>query len=465
MTNKNLRSLPAVHAILKTTTIQKLILSHGQENVVSEIRVYLDELRNMLGKVNHSNLETSPEAIGLAVGNRLVTNFKPKLRKVINATGIVLHTNLGRSPMAEEAAKAAYLAASGYINLEVDIETGKRSSRQDSVREWICKLLKCESATVVNNCAAATIIVLKSVAENREVIISRGQLIEIGGSFRLPEIMKVSNAIMKEVGSTNITRIKDYESAIGTNTGALIRVHTSNYKINGFTESASIEELIALGKKYNLPVIDDAGSGAVIPLNCNGFNEEPNPITSISLGADLTLFSGDKLLGGPQAGIIAGKKEWIKKIESDPLMRAFRLDKMNLAALEQTLLLHLNSSSASQKIPTLKMLSVSMDELHEKALQLETKLKQIGFCDKIQAKISEGFAGGGTLPDQQMPTWVVDFSSPFIDTQSLSNKLRTSEPSLFTRIKDDKIVLDLRTLKNDEIDITVQVILGALKTN
>ena len=276
--------------------------------------------------------------------------------------------------------------------------------------------------------------------------------------------MKVSNAVMKEVGSTNITRIKDYEAAIGANTGALLRVHTSNYKINGFTESVTIEELIALGKKHNIPVIDDAGSGAVVPLNCKGFGEEPNPVTSMALGADLTLFSGDKLLGGPQAGIIAGKKEWINKIESDPLMRAFRLDKMNLAALEQTLLLHLNSSTVSQKIPTLKMLSISMDELHEKALQLESKLKQIGCCDKIQAKISEGFAGGGTLPDQQMPTWVVDFSSPHLDTQALSHKLRTSQPSLFTRIKDDKIVLDLRTLNNDEIDTAVQVILNAIKT-
>jgi len=463
MTNKNFRNLPAVHVVLKTTAIQELMCSLGQENVVSEIRLYLDELRTLLSKDNNQILEITPESIGQVVRDRLATNFKPKLRKVINATGIVLHTNLGRSPMAEEAAKAAYMAASGYINLEVDIETGKRSSRQDCVREWICKLLKCESATVVNNCAAATIIVLKSVAENKEVIISRGQLIEIGGSYRLPEIMKVSNAIMREVGSTNITRIKDYEAAIGPNTGALIRVHTSNYKINGFTESVTIEELIALGKQHNIPVIDDAGSGAVIPLNCKGFDEEPNPVTSIALGADLTLFSGDKLLGGPQAGIIAGKKEWIKKIESDPLMRAFRLDKMNLAALEQTLLLHLNSSAVSQKIPTLKMLSVSMNELHEKALQLETKLKQIGLCDNIQAKISEGFAGGGTLPDQQMPTWVVDFSSPDINSQALSHQLRTAEPSLFTRIKDDKIVLDLRTLRDDEIDITVQLILSSLK--
>lgn len=463
MTNKNFRNLPAVHVVLKTTAIQELILSLGQENVVSEIRLYLDELRTLLSKDFNQSLETSPESIGQAVCFRLAAHFKPKLRKVINATGIVLHTNLGRSPMAEEAANAAYMAAAGYINLEVDIETGKRSSRQDCVREWICKLLKCESATVVNNCAAATIIVLKSIAENKEVVISRGQLIEIGGSFRLPEIMKVSNAIMREVGSTNITRIKDYESAIGPNTGALIRVHTSNYKINGFTESVSIEELIGLGKKYNIPVIDDAGSGAVIPLNCKGFDEEPNPITSISMGADLTLFSGDKLLGGPQAGIIAGKKEWIAKIESDPLMRAFRLDKMNLAALEQTLLLHLNSNTVSQKIPTLKMLSISMDELHQKAIHLEAKLKEIGLCDNIQAKISEGFAGGGTLPDQQMPTWVVEFSSPHVDTQSLSYQLRTSEPSLFTRIKENKIILDLRTLKIEEIDITVQVILNALK--
>lgn len=463
MTNKNFRSLPAVHVIQKTTGIQKIIPVFGQENIVAEIRKHLDELRKLISDDTSNCVDISPEGISIAICNRLAINFKPKLRKVINATGIVLHTNLGRSPMAEEAANAAYMAAGGYINLEVDIETGKRSSRQDAVREWICRLLKCESATVVNNCAAATIIVLKTIAESKEVIISRGQLIEIGGSFRLPEIMNVSNAIMREVGSTNITRIKDYESAVGPNTGALIRVHTSNYKINGFTESVTIQELIELGKKHGIPVIDDAGSGAIRPLNCKGFEEEPNPVESIALGADITLFSGDKLLGGPQAGIIAGKKDWIKKIESNPLMRAFRLDKMNLAALEQTLLLHLNPSTVSQRIPTLQMLSLSMDKLHEKAIDLQSKLKQNTQCQNIEAKISEGFAGGGTLPDQQMPTWVVEFSSPRIDTQSLSHKLRVSEPSLFTRVKDDKIVLDLRTLKDDEINIAVQIIFDAIE--
>jgi len=450
--------LPAVHLILNIKKIQDLIGVFGQENVVAEIRTYLVELRKHLASNDSKHLEKDAESIAFDIGERMTKSFKPKLRKVINATGIVLHTNLGRSPMAEEAAKAAYLAASGYINLEVDLETGKRSSRQDAVREWICKLLKCESATVVNNCAAATIIVLKAVAENKEVIISRGQLIEIGGSFRLPEIMKISNSIMREVGSTNITRVKDYETAIGTNTGAIIRVHTSNYKINGFTDSVSIEELIALGKKHNIPVIDDAGSGAVIPLNCQGYDEEPNPILSIALGADLTLFSGDKLLGGPQAGIIAGKKEWISKIESDPLMRAFRLDKMNLAALEQTLLLHLNPSNACQKIPTLQMLSASMEELQKKAKQLETQLHQVNGCERVQAKTGEGFAGGGTLPDQSMPTWVVEFSSNKINSQTLSQGLRVSTPSIFTRIKDEKIIFDLRTLNYDEINIITQII-------
>src|SRR5262249_48260470 len=253
------------------------------------------------------------------------------------ATGIVLHTNLGRAPIAEAAARAAYEAARGYLNLELDLDTGKRSSRQVAIREWVCRLTGAESASAVNNNAAATVIVLRAICQGKEVVISRGQLIEIGGSFRIPEIMAVSGAILREVGTTNITRLSDYERAIGPNTGALLQVHSSNYRISGFTKSVALADLVTLGKKRGLPTIDDVGSGALLDFNRFGFRGEPVARASIAAGADLVLFSGDKLLGGPQAGIIAGRKELIQKIEKDPLMRAFRLDKMTLAALEATL--------------------------------------------------------------------------------------------------------------------------------
>src|SRR5262249_25318833 len=303
------------------------------------------------------------EAITERVAVRVEAAAAPMLRAVINATGIVLHTNLGRSPIAEPAARAAYDAARGYLNLELDLGTGKRSSRQDPIRDVLCPLLGCESATAVNNCAAATVITLRALAAGKEAIVSRGQLIEIGGSFRIPEIMGVSGATLREVGTTNITRIKDYERAIGPSTGALMRIHHSNYRISGFAEAATLEELVALGRKHNVPVIDDIGSGAMIDFARFGLPGDPVVGESLAIGADLVLFSGDKLLGGPQAGIIIGKKELVQRIEKDPLMRAFRLDKMTLAALEATLRLYRHPDRALAEIPILRMLSLTPNDL------------------------------------------------------------------------------------------------------
>src|SRR5262249_48400295 len=272
------------------------------------------------------------------VARRLAAESKAGLRPVVNATGIILHTNLGRAPMAGVAADSARDAARGYLNLELDLQTGERSSRQSAIRELLCPLTGAESATAVNTSAAATIIAWRAVCRRKEVIVSRGQLIEIGGGFRIPEIMAVSGARLREVGTTNITRLADYERAIGPDTGALLRVHCSNYRVRGFTESVPLTELVELGRQHGLPVIDDVGSGgAFIDLGRLGFEDEPVVRASVEAGADLVLFSGDKLLGGPQAGLIVGRKVLVQKIEKDPLMRAFRLDKMVLAALEATL--------------------------------------------------------------------------------------------------------------------------------
>ncbi|MSR30086.1 MAG: L-seryl-tRNA(Sec) selenium transferase [Gemmataceae bacterium] len=450
MQKQNLRDLPAVHTILNLAALRELTQKHGNKTVSEEIRKVLEVIRDGYANGNQEGHLPSAEQIAGTVAAKMATTFRDNLRKVINATGIVLHTNLGRAPMAEEAARAAYEAARGYLNLEVNLETGKRSSRQDAIRNWACQLLGAEAATAVNNCAAATILVLRALAYGKEVIVSRGQLIEIGGSFRLPEIMGVSGATLKEVGTTNITKLADYEKAITPNTAAILRVHPSNYRISGFSHSVPLADLVALGKRTGIPVIDDVGSGAVFPLGSLGFEEEPNPKESIQLGADLTLFSGDKLLGGPQAGIIAGKKELLQKIEKDPLMRAFRLDKMTLAALEQTLRLHLNPEAAKEKIPTLRMLTMPLEQLEKRARYLQSQLQNIPGIGKVRAIEEKGFAGGGSLPDQEMPAWVVEIESSG-DSGPLAQALRTQNPAIFARVQDNKLLLDLRTIQPEEI--------------
>lgn len=462
MKHNPLRSLPSVHSLLELEPLVDLIQVVGQDQVVEQIRIHLDKIRNNLRCETAEALDVSPAVLAKQIALDILSATRPILRKVINATGIVLHTNLGRSPMALEAATAAFEAAKGYLNLEVDIETGKRSSRQDAVRGWICKLLGAESSTVVNNCAAATIIALRALAKGREVIVSRGQLIEIGGSFRLPEIMEVSGAILREVGTTNITHLSDYQKAIGPNTAAILRVHPSNYRIHGFEEQPSLEDLVALAKSHNIPLIDDVGSGAVFPLNVPGYHEEPNPRISLAKGADLTLFSGDKLLGGPQSGIIAGAASWIQAIEKDPLMRAFRLDKMTLCALEQTVLLHLNPASVKERIPTLRMLSATEKELLQQAESLLQMLQPLAPEASITICSGAGFAGGGTLPTQEIPTWLIEIKSKMQSAESLAYALRTGEPSVFARIQEDKILLDMRTVASGELATLAQAVVQAM---
>ncbi|HZT83289.1 MAG TPA: L-seryl-tRNA(Sec) selenium transferase, partial [Gemmataceae bacterium] len=356
MADNPFRQVPSVNEVLEAPPLRDQLGQHPRELVVAAVRRELDDLRNRLKQGETFDGQDGAEALAARALARLGRELRPKLRRVINATGIVLHTNLGRAPMAEEAAKAAHEAARGYLNLEMDLDTGKRSSRQNAIREWVCRLTGAESATAVNNNAAATVITLRAICAGKEAIVSRGQLIEIGGSFRIPEIMAVSGATLREVGTTNITRLSDYERAIGPNTGALMQVHTSNYRVSGFTKSVPLADLVELGRKHKLPVIDDVGSGALLDFGRFGFTGEPVVRQSVAAGADVVLFSGDKLLGGPQAGILAGRKDIIQKVEKDPLMRAFRLDKMTLAALEATLRLYLNEERALREIPVLRML-------------------------------------------------------------------------------------------------------------
>ena len=443
------RQLPAVGRVLDHPALVAVRGKHSSDAITAAVRVELDRVRESL-KAGDGAIDL--DAIASSIVGRLQAAESPILRTVINATGIVLHTNLGRSPMAEVAAQAAYEAARGYLNLELDLGTGKRSSRQDPIRDGVKAITGAEAATVVNNCAAATVIVLRALAAGKEVIVSRGQLIEIGGSFRIPEIMAASGAILREVGTTNITRLRDYEQAIGPNTGLLMRVHTSNFRVRGFTECVGIEELAELGKKHGIPVIDDAGSGAVLDLAADGLPGEPLISQGISAGADLALFSGDKLLGGPQAGIIAGKADLIARIERDPLMRAFRCDKMTLAALEATLQLHRNPDRSRQTVPALSMLTMPLAELRERAERFAERLRAIPEIRLLEVRDDVAYVGGGSLPDIALPTVVIAVTAECHSEEAFAARLRTGTPAVVGRVHAGQVLFDLRTIFDRQLD-------------
>ena len=453
------RNLPAVGEVLAAPTASNLIREHGHEPTVAVIRGILGGLRDRLRSEEILDGELSSGAIADRAADLLAKKNGPRFRPVINATGIVLHTNLGRAPLAAVAADAARAAAAGYLNLELDLVSGQRSSRQDAIREWICGLTGAESATAVNNCAAATVLVLRALAAGREVIVSRGQLVEIGGSFRIPEIMAVSGAVLREVGTTNITRIGDYERAIGPATAMLLRVHQSNFRIHGFTESASLDELVALGRKHGIPVVDDIGSGALVDFAQFGLPGEPLAAESVRVGADLVLFSGDKLLGGPQAGIIAGHKELIEKIERDPLMRTLRLDKMTLAALEATLRLYTDQAKALAKVPVLRLLSLPLDELRRRAESMAERLRAVPGVT-AEARDDETFAGGGSLADRALATAVVELTADGISDAELARRLRIGDPAVLGRVQGGSLLLDVRTIFPEQ----EQAVIAAVRT-
>ncbi|MCE9564781.1 MAG: L-seryl-tRNA(Sec) selenium transferase [Planctomycetes bacterium] len=450
------RALPSITQLLEQPTLVGKRDRHPPEAITAAARAEVEALRTALAAGSSPNLDLA--AIAERIAARLDLDALPTLRTVINATGIVLHTNLGRSPLHEEAARAAFEAGRAYCNLELDLATGKRSSRQDAVRAGIRAITGAESATAVNNCAAATVIVLRSLAAQREVIVSRGQLIEIGGSFRIPDIMAVSGAILREVGTTNITRLADYENAIGPNTAAIMRVHTSNYRVRGFTKSVDLPELVELGRKHNLAVIDDAGSGQAVDLAPFGLPGEPLVSTGVAAGADLVLFSGDKLLGGPQAGIIAGKAAHIAKIERDPLMRAFRLDKMTLAALEATLRLYRDPAKALRELPTLRMLTTPLEELQRRSEAFAERLRTLPEV-MVELRADVAYVGGGSLPDVAVPTVVLAITVAGLSEADLAMKLRTGTPSVVGRVQDGKLLLDLRAVfprQEDELLEAIQ---------
>ena len=386
----------------------------------------------------------------------------PFYRRAINATGIILHTGLGRAVLPQAAVDQVAAELRGYSILQQDAETGERDRRDTGVERLLQQLTGAEAATVVNNNAAATMIALSALAKGREVIVSRGQLIEIGGSFRLPDVMAASGAQMVEVGTTNKTHLKDYQSAINERTGAIIRVHPSNYRIHGFTKTVSTAELVALARPLGIPVIDDLGAGALIDFSRFGFDKEPTVQESIVSGADLVLSSADKLIGGPQGGLILGTEKLVRQIRKDPLARIVRVDKITLTALEATLRLFLNEELAMASVPTLAMLRKTVAELEAVAARIVSKL-DCGLCCELRVESEIGFMGGGSLPEQELPTRLVAVRPLNMSAEVLAHALRTGTPPIFTRIRQDAVLFDPRTLLCGEEDEVVTALAALLK--
>jgi len=441
-----LRNIPSVTELLEKPALQQISNSLHRSVVVNHVRGFLDQLR--------SQVQTSRDQVPIPGASELaeriaawilVEEVSP-LRPVINATGILLHTGLGRAPLATEAVEAMGEIAAGYASVELDLPSGQRSQRMQAVAPLLKELTGAEAAAVVNNNAGATLLTLSAVAADKEVIVSRGQLVEIGGSYRLPDVMQASGAKLKEIGTTNKTRLADYENAIGPETGALLQVHTSNYIIAGFSEATPLPELVRLGQQHELPVIDDIGSGALIDFQRFGIQDEPTVAGSIRAGADLVLFSGDKLLGGPQCGIIVGRQRWIKKIMKHPLMRALRVDKVTLAGLRATLQLYRDPDTACQRIPLLALLNTSIEDLRQRAEQIASQLKGCNAIKDVNVVDDITYLGGGSVPTQAIPTCCLSIASENGSIDSLAAQLRSAKRSVVGRIHQDRLLLDLRSL-------------------
>ena len=436
--NEQLRKIPKVDDLLRSPALAEPIAQYGGHAVTEAVRAELDALRQAI-LTGQAHAVPELDVLCQKIRKRVRHTSLPSFRGVINGTGIILHTNLGRACLSEKAARAVYDAAKSYSNLEYDLESGKRGSRYSHVEAILCKLTGAESALVVNNNAAAVLLVLSALAQGGQVVVSRGELVEIGGSFRIPEIMEACGAQLKEVGATNKTHLPDYERAISESTKALMKVHTSNYRIIGFSETPALANLVKLGHANGLPVIEDLGSGCLLDLNRFGIHDEPSVQDSIRAGVDVVSFSGDKLLGGPQAGIILGKKQYLDILKKHPLNRAMRVDKMTLAALEATLRSY--EACAEADIPVIAMLSVKPEALKPKADNLAMLLTASGIsCEVIP---TEGRVGGGSVPNHELPSYAVAFGG---DVTVLEETLRKGIRPIIGRIHEGKYLLDVRTL-------------------
>lgn len=459
--NKILSTLPSIDELLCRDSIRELLVKTPRNLVVREIRNAISDLRNRILEISEEekgNYHIDIDKITNKVIARSTKFTNMNLKKVINATGVVLHTNLGRALISNEIKEKIWDVAASYSTLEMDISTGKRGSRYDHVVELLKFITGAEDALVVNNNAAAVLLTLGTMAKDREVIVSRGELVEIGGSFRIPDVMEQSNAKLVEIGSTNKTHLKDYVNAVNDNTAALLKVHTSNYKIVGFTDEVSLKELVKLGREVNKPVIEDLGSGVLIDLRKYGITYEPTVQESVQAGVDIITFSGDKLLGASQAGIIVGKKYYIDKMKKNPLTRALRVDKLTMVALEATLRLYLNMDDVVSKIPTLRMITESTKSITRRSEVLFGRIKQIS--GGLTINITDDFSqvGGGSLPLEKLTTKVITISSSNISTTKLEEGLRNYETPIITRIQGNKIIMDVRTIDEKEYEVICEAL-------
>ena len=452
MKQELLRNLPKVDEIIRDKRIETLMEKLPREKVVDIVRESINSLRTMILEEKITDETGSGYELAVSMSVREAESTIPgSLRPVINATGVVLHTNLGRASLSEKACERVMSVAGNYSTLEYDPEKGERGSRHSHVEGLIKKVTGAEAAVLVNNNAAATMVVLAALGKGREIIVSRGELVEIGGSFRIPDIMEESGAHLREVGTTNKTRIGDYEKAINENTGALLKVHTSNYRVIGFTEEASLSELRTLGEKYGLPVIYDMGSGLMTDLSRWGVRE-PVAGDGLRSGADLVLFSGDKLLGGPQAGIIAGKKDLVDRIRNHPLMRAFRADKMTFAAMEGTLEDYYDKETALENIPVLRMITESYDSLCDRALKLKVLIEDIPGSQFSASVIdTDGAVGGGSAPDAVLRSSACAVDCGNVSAETAERFLRSGAVPIVAIIRDGRVIFDVRTLKDEEL--------------
>ena len=450
MSKHLLSQIPAINKILLLDEIKELMNTYTEVAIKSAIKQYIEEVKQAILNEELSEVPSLSKIVG-EVARIVEKEDKNSLRRVINATGTILHTNLGRSLLSEKIKENIESVAFNYSNLEFDIDNKKRGSRYVHLIDIIKKLTGAEDVLVVNNNAAAVLLTLNTLVKDQEIIVSRGELVEIGGAFRIPEIIKLSGGVPVEVGTTNKTHLKDYENAISEETGALLKVHTSNYKILGFTESVSNEEISYLARENELVSINDLGSGQFVDFSKFGLPYEPTVKEILDSGIDIVTFSGDKLLGGPQAGIIVGKKKYIEKMKKNQLTRALRVDKMTLASLEATLKLYLDEKDALEHIPTLHMISLSKERLFGKADVLKTKLSDLDFDIRIEEDKAE--VGGGSYPASYLESVAVKLTHRKLHATEIERKLLEVEIPIITRIKDNSIILDMRTLRTREFDI------------
>jgi L-seryl-tRNA(Ser) seleniumtransferase len=457
------RAIPSIDRVRQRPAVAALEAQYGQATVLEALRAAAERVRATLAS-GDMPLDAADEIERIATAH-LSRTMTGSLRAVINATGVILHTNLGRAPLSQAAAERVARLASGYTTLEYDLEAGARGRRDIHAEALLCRLTGAEAAVVVNNNAAATLLTLAALARGREVIVSRGELVEIGGGFRVPDVMAQSGAVLREVGTTNRTRAADYAAAIGERTAAILRVHPSNFRIEGFTERPRLEELIALGSRFRIPVIEDLGSGHLgsgllgsgLPAgDLPGLRDEPRVTDSVRSGAGVVMFSGDKLLGGPQAGIIVGQRELLDPVRKHPLMRAFRVDKMTYAALEATLLAY--AAGRPEEIPVIRMITATADEIGRRASRIAE-----GISGAFTTSVVDGSStiGGGSAPGSTLPTRLLRLSHASLSPDALAERLRALDPPIIARIEDGFVVLDLRTVAEEQ-DVAVGLLLAQL---